>query len=150
MNKKMKLYYEKYLSSYINRETITYAITGVLTTLVNYITYYLCARVASFDKYASNVIAWVIAVTFAYIVNNYWVFQAKTQVIKEEVNKITKFFGARIITLGVEVFGFFILYTLLDFNDLVVKAFLSIFVIIINYFLSKIFIFRKGKVSEIL
>jgi putative flippase GtrA len=148
MNNKMKLFYNKYLRSYVNRETITYGITGVLTTLVNYSSYYVCARVASLDKYVSNTIAWVVAVTFAYVVNNFWVFQAKTQGIKEEIFKIIKFYSARIVSLGVEVLGLFVFYTLLGFNDLIVKAFLAVFVIIINYFFSKIFIFNKEKVSE--
>lgn len=148
MNNKVKLFYNKYLSSYVNRETITYGITGVITTLVNYCSYYVCARVVSLDKYVSNMIAWVAAVTFAYLVNNYWVFRSKTQGMKEEFIKIIKFFGARIVSLGVEVLGLFVFYTLLGINDLIVKAFLAIFVIIINYFFSKTFIFNKGKVSE--
>jgi len=102
------------------------------------------------DKYVSNIIAWVLAVSFAYVVNNYWVFQAETKDKKNEMNKVIKFFGARIVSLGVEVLGLFILYSLLGFNDLLVKAFLAIFVIIINYFFSKLFIFNKQKVSETL
>lgn len=149
MINKVKLIYSKYLSTYVNRETITYGITGVLTTLVNYGSYYVCARVASLDKYVSNTIAWIVAVTFAYVVNNSWVFQSGKQNAKEEMLKIIKFYGARIVSLGVEVLGLFVFYTLLGFNDLIVKAFLAVFVIIINYFFSKLFIFNKGKVSEI-
>lgn len=148
MMNKVKLIYNKYLSTYVNRETITYGITGVLTTLVNYSSYYVCARVANLDKYVSNTIAWIVAVTFAYVVNNFWVFQSRKQNGKEEILKIVKFYGARIVSLGVEVLGLFVFYTLLGFNDLIVKAFLAVFVIIINYFFSKIFIFNKGKVSE--
>lgn len=148
MDNKIKLFYNKYLSSYVNREIITYGITGVLTTLVNYITYFVCARIVLLDKYVSNVIAWVIAVSFAYVVNNYWVFQSKENGMKAEIYKVLKFFGARIVSLGVEVFGLFIFYSLLGLNDLVVKAFLAVFVIIINYFFSKIFIFNKADINE--
>ena len=148
MTNKLIIFYNKFFSRFLNREIITYGITGILTTLVNYASYYACARVASLDKYLSNVIAWVLAVTFAYVVNNYWVFKSSTQGMKEEFLKIIKFYSARIVSLGVEVLGLFVFYTILGINDLIVKAFLAVFVIIINYFFSKIFIFNKRKVSE--
>ena len=135
--------YQKYLSKYVNRETITYLISGVLTTIVNYVTYVICSKVFEIDKYMSNIIAWIIAVLFAYVVNDIWVFKSIRNGLVAEIAKIIKFFAARVFSLLVEVLGLYVFTTLMSFNDLIVKAGLAVIVIILNYFFSKLFIFNK-------
>lgn len=135
--------YNKYMKPFVNREVITYGIFGVLTTVVNYVTYYLFTKIIGYDEYVSNIIAWIVAVIFAYIVNQIWVFQSKNKDFKDLVEKVVKFFGARVFSLGVEVLGLYIFYTLLGFNDLLVKAGLAFVVIVMNYIFSKLFIFKK-------
>lgn len=135
--------YQKYLSKYVNRETITYLISGVLTTIVNYVTYVICTMVLDIDKYTSNIIAWIIAVLFAYVVNDIWVFKSIRNGLIPEIAKIIKFFAARVFSLLVEVLGLYLFTTLMSFNDLIVKAALAVVVIILNYIFSKLFIFNK-------
>jgi putative flippase GtrA len=127
----------------VNRETITYIIAGVLTTIVNFISYESLYRLG-FKNLTANAIAWVITVTFAYIINKKQVFLSKSNSINDEARKVSKFFGARLITLGVEQVGMYILIDVLGFYRLLVKAFIAVIVTIINYILSKIFIFNKS------
>ncbi len=143
MTDKITKLYQKYLSKYVNRETITYLISGVLTTLVNYVTYVLSTKVFDIDKYISNIIAWILAVLFAYVVNDIWVFKSKRNGLISEIIKIIKFFAARVFSLLVEVLGLYVFTTLMNFNDLIVKAMLAVIVIIINYIFSKLFVFNK-------
>lgn len=126
----------------VNRETITYIFAGVLTTIVNFISYEGLYRLG-LENLTANAWAWVIAVTFAYIVNKKNVFQSKSRNVKDEATKVTKFFGARLITLGVEQFGMYLFINRLGFYRLLVKACIAVVVIILNYVFSKIFVFHK-------
>ncbi|MGB4658784.1 MAG: GtrA family protein [Mobilitalea sp.] len=128
----------------VNRETITYIIAGVLTTLVNFISYESLYRLG-IPNLRANAMAWVIAVIFAYIVNKINVFQSKSETIKAETMKLTMFFGARLITLGIEQAGMYLFTERKDFNRLIVKACIAVIVIILNYFFSKLFIFNRKK-----
>lgn len=128
----------------VNRETIAYIIAGVLTTIVNFISYESLYRLG-FKNLTANAIAWVIAVTFAYIVNKKQVFLSKSSSINDEARKVSKFFGARLITLVVEQVGMYIFIDILGFYRLLVKAVIAVIVIILNYLFSKIFIFNKNK-----
>ncbi len=128
----------------VNRETITYAIAGTLTTIVNFVSLELLCKIG-ISTLTANAIAWVIAVTFAYLVNKINVFQSKSEDAKDEAMKVTKFFGLRLITLGVEQLGMLIFVVWMGFHRLLVKAFLAVIVIVLNYVFSKLLIFQKNK-----
>ena len=89
----------------------------------------------------ANAIAWFIAVTFAYIVNKISVFRSKSLGISEEILKVTKFFGARLITLGIEQLGMYLFIYRFGFYHLAVKACLAVVVTLLNYIFSKLYIF---------
>ena len=127
---------------FVNRETITYGIAGSLTTIVNLVSLEaLCYF--GIPTLTANAIAWVIAVTFAYIVNKVNVFRSTSKGVKDEASKVTKFFGLRLITLGVEQLGLLIFVVEMGFNRLLIKILLAVIVIILNYIFSKLFIFQK-------
>lgn len=136
---------KKVAEKLINRETIVYVIAGVMTTAVNMVTYYVLCYWVMMDHLIANIIAWVVAVTFAYFVNAGWVFQDKRTSLKEELSKMGKFFLARILSLGVEEGGLFLFVNLIHWNNMAVKAGLAVIVIIINYILSKFYIFVETK-----
>lgn len=131
-------------SKFVNRETITYIIAGALTTAVNFLSY-MGLYYLGISDLNSNVIAWFIAVVFAYIVNKRNVFLSKSRSITDEILKITKFFGSRIITLGIEQLGMYLFIYQLGLYHLAVKASLAIIVTLLNYIFSKLFIFYNKK-----
>lgn len=141
MKEKMTALYKKYFAPYVSREVITYIIAGILTTAINYIIYIFFARVLSWNKHLSNVIAWVGAVSFAYVINDVWVFRQKKSGFYSQLPKMGKFFLARIFSFVVEVAGLYLLFQVLGMNDLIAKGILMVLVIILNYVLSKMFIF---------
>ncbi|HKL80529.1 MAG TPA: GtrA family protein [Mobilitalea sp.] len=145
----MKEYIQKLKNSELfnklfNRETITYGIAGVLTTLINFISYEGLYRLG-FSNLKANLLAWVIAVTFAYIVNKLNVFHSKSETVKDEALKVTKFYGARLVSLGVEQLGIYIFVEVLGVYRWIIKGALSVIVIILNYVFSKLYIFNKKK-----
>lgn len=141
---------KKLLKKLLNRELVIYAIAGVMTTAVNMVTYYLLCYGAVINHLIANIIAWIIAVTFAYYVNAGWVFRDKRNGIKEESLKIMKFFVARLLSLGVEEGGLLLFVSLLGWNNMMVKAGLAVVVIILNYICSKFYVFNNEKKTEVL
>ena len=133
--KKMKQYMEKY------RHYILYIIFGVLTTIVNIVTYYFAHLLL--PVMPSTVIAWILAVLFAYVTNRRFVFESQAKTKQEIVREIISFFSARLFTGLVDFVCMFIFVDCLKINDLVIKTIANIIVIILNYVLSKIFVFKK-------
>ena len=146
----------------INKETITYLIFGVLTTVVNLVVFkvfdMLFTAVTETDlTLLTNFIAWVFAVVFSYITNKLWVFESKSwkfDVLKKEV---PAFAGARIFSLGIEELGLLIFISWLGFDrinldifglfsvggKMIVKIVLGVVVVVINYIFSKLIIFKN-------
>lgn len=135
---------KRIMDKLINRETITYMIAGGLTTAVNFISYESLYQIG-LPNLTANAWAWVIAVTFAYIVNKKSVFRAKSSGILEELLNIAKFFAARLVTLGIEQSGMYYFVEKLGLHRLMVKASLAVIVIVLNYIFSKVFIFGKSQ-----
>lgn len=139
------------------KEIINYIIFGVLTTVVNFAVFWLFNRLLGRDFYlTSNVIAWIVAVAFAYITNKIWVFESKVTTVKGILLEVGEFFLARLFSLGVEEAGLLIFVDLLKFKNLSFELFtfaitgemlskiiLAVIVVILNYIFSKFIIFKK-------
>ena len=131
------------INKLFNKETIGYIIFGVLTTLVDYVAFYIFHYKAGWSEVVSNTIAWILAVAFAYITNKLFVFEAKTDNIKALLTEIISFSGARVATLILtDIFLLFAKY--IGMEAMIAKIIISVAVVIINYFLSKLFIFKKN------
>lgn len=120
-----------------------YLVFGVGTTVVNIVSYALFARICGFDTIVSNILAWILAVAFAYITNKLWVFESKCTEIKEIIDELIKFVSCRLLTGIIDLLIMYVFVDLLSFNDIVIKCISNIIVIILNYVASKIFVFRK-------
>lgn len=140
---------KKLMERFVNRETIVYGIAGLLTTAVNMVTYYILCYWIIMDHLLANIIAWMVAVTFAYFVNAGWVFRDKRSTVGAELAKMVKFIFARIFSLGVEEGGLFLFVNLLKYNNMAVKAGLAVIVIVINYIWSKFYVFNSSKEDTI-
>lgn len=135
--------YKKY------QEIINYLIVGVLTTIVSIVVkwgllFTVLNPKNAVELQAAVIISWIAAVTFAYITNRIFVFKSKSKNILKEV---ISFFGARILTLLIEMLIMWIFVTLLKLNSntwvLVWTIVVQILVTIFNYIFSKLFVFKK-------
>lgn len=129
---------------FVNRETITYVIAGVLTTLVNFVISFLFYDCLHWNENLVTVVAWTAAVIFAYVINKYWVFLEKKDAAAKEAVKFGKFVAARLFTFAVEWLGVFIFVTTLELEFWPVKLILAVIVTILNYVFSKLFVFISG------
>lgn len=127
----------------LTKEVIFYTIFGVLTTIVNIATFYLLTLLKIEENIASN-IGIVLAVLFAYFTNRKWVFNSTASTPKEVFTEFYKFIGGRAFTMVVEAVGFYLLFSILGVQKLISKLLISIIVIILNFFISKFFAFKKS------
>ncbi len=124
------------------KEIVNYIIVGGLTTVVSLLSYYLF-RLFITDYMVCTVLSWVCAVLFAYITNRLFVFKSSNKVSGELVS----FVGSRILSLLSEMATMFILVDLIKVNDKISKILVQFLVLVLNYIFSKIFVFKKKKVS---
>ena len=59
------------------KEIVLYVFFGGLTTLVNFVVYLGLKNLFGVPMVASNIIAWVVSVLFAYVTNKIYVFESK-------------------------------------------------------------------------
>lgn len=140
--KKIKELYLKY------KEVINYLIFGVLTTVVSLVSYYVC--VLTFldpnnpvQLQIANIISWILAVAFAYVTNRKYVFESKS---KNKVGEASKFVLARLTTLVIDMLIMWLGVTVLHQNDKIIKLISQVVIVISNYVLSKLFVFKKENV----
>lgn len=124
------------------REALLYLFFGGCTTLVNIVAFYII-RKFGVSTYITNIIAWFLSVVFAFITNKLFVFESKNTSIKDSFKECFSFFLFRVISLVFDMGIMYLLIDLLNINEMVSKVFSNIFVIIINYVFSKLFIFKK-------
>ena len=72
MLEKIKYYYKKF------KEQINYIVFGIFTTIVNYLVYLGLTRLLNTEVILATIIAWVLAVLFAYITNKKFVFESNS------------------------------------------------------------------------
>lgn len=148
--KKIQDLYYKY------EEVLMYLFFGVLTTAVSFITAGLSkaglealSLGANPVSVISTVISWICAVTFAYVTNRLWVFDSNASGKKALLSEAASFYGGRIFTLIVETVMMWVGYSLIGINYWVTKIAANVVVLILNYIISKIFVFKdKEKTNE--
>ena len=91
----------------------------------------------------SNVIAWVVAVAFAYLTNKPFVFRSHDWSAKTVIPELTKFVGSRIASGALETGIIFLTVDILLWNGNVMKLVTSVIVVVLNYIASKLLVFRK-------
>ena len=134
---KIKIYYAPF------RDVIPYLFFGVCTTLVNMAAYWLAAYPLGLSVPVSTVIAWVLAVLFAYVTNRRWVFHSEARTTSEILREMASFFSCRLATGLLDLGCMFLFVDVLHWNDLLIKALDNVLVVVLNYVASKLLIFRK-------
>ncbi|MBQ3511134.1 MAG: GtrA family protein [Bacilli bacterium] len=122
------------------REVLMYLLFGGLTTLVNILSFFILRKL-SVGVYVSNLIAWVVAVLFAFITNKLFVFESNDK--SKSGKELISFFGFRILSLGVDMGAMYLLLQVINTGEVFAKIIANVIVIILNYIFSKLFVFKK-------
>ncbi|MDR0883297.1 MAG: GtrA family protein [Oscillospiraceae bacterium] len=173
------------LQKILNRETILYLVFGVLTTIVNMGVYWVSMRAfaalgwqgvghlldasKNYDYLDADIIAWVLSVLFAFVSNKLFVFESKSWQRKVALREFGAFVSARVVSLGVDIGGMFLLVSVLALDvwagglllrwwdiplahsvsdtmvqySLLAKCIVQVLIVLLNYAFSKWFIFKK-------
>lgn len=135
--KKLINLYKKY------SEVINYLIVGALTTLVSIIVYALFTKLFDVNYMVSNVISWIVSVSFAYVANKLFVFKSKCESKNDILVEIYQFFKYRLFSLVIDILLMYVFVELINIDDMIAKVIVQVIVIVLNYVFSKLFVFKK-------
>ncbi len=124
-------------------DIISYLFFGVLTTLVNWAVYLPLFNLWGFSATVSTVIAWVVAVAFAYLTNKPFVFRSHDWSMATVVPELGKFVGCRVVSGLLETGIIGLTVDILGWNGNVMKLITSVLVVILNYIGSKLLVFIR-------
>lgn len=129
------------------REQIAYLFFGGLTTLISWGVSVVLFYFAFSQSHTtlSNIISEAVAITFAYVTNKLFVFCSKTPNFKAFFKEICSFYGLRILSTFVNLGAMYLFVDILHCEFWVCKIIINVVVIVLNYFFSKLFIFKKGE-----
>ena len=125
------------------KEIILYVFFGGLATVVSIGSSAWCDVVMHMDPLVANLISWILAVTFAYITNSLWVFDARPHGIRELLCQAAGFFGGRVLTLVIEEAILLIFINGLGLPSVGVKVGAQVVVLVSNYIISKWIVFKE-------
>lgn len=125
-----------------NKEVLLYLFFGGLTFLVSIASYAYFNIIWQWNELVANIVSWILAVLFAFITNRIWVFDKPTDSVGAFMKQMLSFFGGRVATLVVEEIILLVFITLLHFGSMPVKVVAQIIVILLNYVISKWFVFK--------
>lgn len=126
-----------------NNAVFRYIFIGGCTTLVNLVCYYILRMTTSLNLNVANIISIAAAILFAYFANSSVVFRSKANTFKEKFSEFVKFISARLSTMVIEVGGVWLMADVLKMNDYIAKVVIQFIVLVLNYILSKFFVFSK-------
>lgn len=136
MQKCLELY-KKY------KEVILYLVFGVLSTVINIVSFWLFNDIGHIDYKISNIIAWALAVIFAFITNKVLVFESTNKNKQENTKEALSFLIARLFSLVVDMIIMIVMIDMLKLGNILSKVVANVVVVIINYIFSKFIIFKK-------
>ena len=117
---------------------IKYLFFGVVTTILSIGSFALLIELTTLNENICNFISIIVGILSAYVLNRQYVFESKEKNILKE---FSKFLMARVASSVFDMASFFVFATCLKFNEMIVKIIISIVVVILNYFLSKLLVF---------
>ena len=123
----------------------SYLFWGIATTAVNVLVYYLVRTYAMASVTLATLIAWFLSVLFAFVTNRAFVFHAQKGPFTKQ---LILFYGSRVFSGIVDILLMTVLVTLWNFPELLCKLGVNGIVIVLNYVMSLLFVFRSKEAKE--
>ncbi|WP_028790387.1 GtrA family protein [Tetragenococcus muriaticus] len=125
------------------QEVISYLFFGGMTTVVNFIVFFLARSLFGWSLVVSNTLSWIFSVLFAFATNKKWVFKSKTRSVRHFFEELSKFFFYRIVSFGIDMGCMLLFINSFHMDDFWAKLITQIIIVIANYVFSKFLIFTK-------
>lgn len=133
------------IKKFCTKEVILYAVFGVLTTIINLVVTYVLNHFCNVDGAMSSAIGIISAIVVAYFTNRKMVFNSSATGFVANFREFGKFIVGRAGTMVLEEGGVILFNSILKWPLMPVKTTLTIIVIILNFFISKFFAFKKSQ-----
>jgi putative flippase GtrA len=134
----------KFLQKFYNKyeQTLLYIFYGVMTTGVSFLSQFLCSLTGA-PLWLSTSVSWICAVTFAFLVNKFFVFESKERTAKIILREALAFYSARLVSFFAELGFMIVTVDVLGYNWVVCKVIIQIVILILNFLFSKFIVFRR-------
>ncbi|MBQ6806782.1 MAG: GtrA family protein [Lachnospiraceae bacterium] len=126
-----------------HEEGINYLIFGFLAFVLNYALYFFFESLLHMNYMLATAFSWVLTVVFAYWTNHTFVFKSKNMDTASLIKEFGSFISARIATELLELLLMYLMVDLAGINSYIAKLIGQTIVILTNYFLSKLWIFKE-------
>ena len=143
---------QKLHRKWIDHETMSYLVCGVLTTVVDWLVFWVMDKRCLMDYRVSTAVSWIVAVIFAYIVNKLIVFRNFRLGPAYLWKEWWSFFAARAFSfIGVMVLMIVMVDMMgwkelrlagLELGSYLAKGVTTVVNLVMNYILSKFWIFK--------
>lgn len=127
------------------KEQILYIVFGVLTTAINIVSFFALTRVIGLGLILSNIIAWILSVLFAFVTNKIYVFDSRNYTAPVVLRELIDFTVSRGATGLLDLGLMYLFVSVIGIEDMISKIVINIIVIILNYILSKVYVFKEKK-----
>lgn len=131
-----------------HKSIVLYIFFGGITTLINILVYMISYQILGISNVLSNILAWILSVLFAFVSNKLWVFGSKSKNREIVLNEFLKFVGGRLTTGFLDLLIMYICVDLLAGPALLFKIISNVVVIILNYIISKMLVFKQNNIRH--
>ncbi|MDN6664812.1 MAG: GtrA family protein [Tetragenococcus koreensis] len=128
------------------REVITYLFFGGMTTVVNFVVFFLARNLLGWNLVVSNTLSWILSVLFAFATNKKWVFKSKSTGTKQFLVELGKFFFYRIVSFGIDMGCMLLFIDVFKMGEFLAKLITQTIIVVANYVFSKFLIFTSKNV----
>jgi putative flippase GtrA len=135
------------LNKLVNRETVLYGVVGICTSILNVLLFQVFLFINVNYRHA-NIITLLIVKLAAYICNKNLVFQSHTENTYELLKEFGRFIIARGATMIIDYLGLIFMVEVLDIRAFISKCAITLFVIILNYFIGKKHVFKSNMQND--
>lgn len=128
-----------------HEEGINYLIFGFLAFVLNYFLFYVFESLLSMPYMWATATSWLLTVFFAYWTNHTFVFKSKNSGAAGLIKEFVSFIGSRIATEVLELVIMYLMVDVANIDSYIAKLVAQVAVIVTNYILSKLWIFKEKK-----
>ena len=131
------------------KELVLYTVFGNMTFIISIASYAVFNVALGINELIANAlviftsISGGFAVLFSYITNKRWVFRVSTPTKTAALVQMFAFFSGRFFTLIIEETIIFVFITMLSYPSMWVKLAAQVVVVVLNYIISKLFVFKN-------
>ena len=130
-----------------SREMLRYMLIGLGTFIIDITTFEYAYDLLKINPVlhttVSHIISWVFSTTFAFFLNKYFVFHSKKTTVKHFLYELGVFFGGRLFSLVMSIVMLLLFINILDWTPILAKLLVNVFVVVFNYIIAKLFIFKR-------